>query len=380
MMHLRKKSGGAAAICTAVALSLIAPRLFAQGYTVTDLGTLGGTSGTYAYGINDSGEVVGYSYTTSGAQRAFLYNNGTMQNLGALSGATGLSEAQGINSSGAVVGTMVNSTGTLRAFLYENGTVHDLGSLGGAAGESEGYAINGSFEVVGDSSIASGGSHPFLYNNTMQDLGSLSTRSPNGALGINDSGEVVGYSYTASGVERAFLYNGTMQDLGSLGGADGGSCAYGINNGGEVVGVSDTSSDGSHAFLYKNGTMQDLGTLIGVTGFSEAEGINNSGEVVGWSDTTHTAQSGVQDAFVDMNGKMTDLNIYLPQFTGIHLDNATGVNDEGQIIVNGTDNGQDCAFLLTPNEAPGSAPDTGATLVLLLGSVAGLSGWSAWRR
>ena len=38
-----------------------------------DLGTLGGGS-SYAYGINDSGEIVGYSYLANGGQSAFLYD------------------------------------------------------------------------------------------------------------------------------------------------------------------------------------------------------------------------------------------------------------------------------------------------------------------
>src|SRR5215207_10175943 len=51
-----------------------------------DLGTLGGTN-SYAYGINDSGQVVGYSDTANSGPHAFLYDstNG-MKDLGTLGG------------------------------------------------------------------------------------------------------------------------------------------------------------------------------------------------------------------------------------------------------------------------------------------------------
>ena len=72
--------------------------------TVTDLGTLGGTSSS-AYGINAAGQVVGQSYTAAGpSYHAFItgLNGVGMTDLGAL-GRYG-SSATGINDAGQVVG------------------------------------------------------------------------------------------------------------------------------------------------------------------------------------------------------------------------------------------------------------------------------------
>jgi probable HAF family extracellular repeat protein len=73
---------------------------------MTDLGTLGGSS--YAYGINDSGTIVGYSWTPNGDHpHAFVYLNGVMIDLNSLipSGAGWeLLEAYGINNTGQIVG------------------------------------------------------------------------------------------------------------------------------------------------------------------------------------------------------------------------------------------------------------------------------------
>ena len=63
-------------------------RLLTASYTITDLGTLGGVAYDYsvATGINDSGQVVGYSYNANGLDHAFLYSGGVMQDLGTLGG------------------------------------------------------------------------------------------------------------------------------------------------------------------------------------------------------------------------------------------------------------------------------------------------------
>lgn len=67
-------------------------------WTVTDLGGFGG-SATVAYGVNNAGQVVGYSNTTRDkASHAFLWQNGKMQDLGTESGSTN-SLANSINNS-----------------------------------------------------------------------------------------------------------------------------------------------------------------------------------------------------------------------------------------------------------------------------------------
>src|SRR6516225_7284699 len=65
-------------------------------YTVTDLGTLGGSLGAEAFGINNHGQVVGYSWAAGNTSiDPFLYSGGTMIDLGSFGG--GLGEALAIN-------------------------------------------------------------------------------------------------------------------------------------------------------------------------------------------------------------------------------------------------------------------------------------------
>jgi probable HAF family extracellular repeat protein len=76
---------------------------------MTDLGTLGG-SNSYAYGINDAGQAVGWSYTTrSGEYHAFVTVSGVMTDLNSLLDQADaanweLEWATAINDAGQIVG------------------------------------------------------------------------------------------------------------------------------------------------------------------------------------------------------------------------------------------------------------------------------------
>jgi probable HAF family extracellular repeat protein len=322
-------------------------------YSITDLGTLSGPSGaSYAYGINDSGQAVGYSNTVGGQAHAFRYNGTPMQDLGTLGGS--MSQANAINSFGQVAGNSTTAGDQVyHAFLYDGVQMEDLGTIGPT--NSWGTGINDSAQVVGyyHSSII-GDDHPFLYDGTtMYDIGSLGASSGDGrANGINSSGQVVGWSMTVDGQVHAFLYDGTvMHDLGTLGSSI--SQARAINDSGQVVGYSYTPSGVYHAFLDDGAGMQDLGTLAGGNFNSSADSINSAGQVVGVSQTLIGPMT-VDHAFLYDGAGIHDLNDMIPSGTGWTLVHATGINTQGQIVGWGDINDHPHAYLLTPLDSPGA--------------------------
>lgn len=242
-------------------------------------------NGGQACDINDAGVIVG-GYIAGDFQhavRAYLYSNGQTQDLGTLPGGT-TSSANGINSSGQVVGYSDTTGGANHAFLYSGAQMQDLGTLPGGMA-SGAYGINNGGQVVGYSYTASGPQHAFLYSGgQMQDLGTLPGGSTSLAYGIDIGGQIVGSSDTTGSADHAFLYSGgQMQDLGTL--PDGTeSHAFGINSSGQVVGWSKTTGGADHAFLYSGGNMIDLNSVIASLGWTlyRAEGINDTGQIVGY--------------------------------------------------------------------------------------------------
>jgi probable HAF family extracellular repeat protein len=306
-------------------------------YTITNLGSLGGTFSVPA-AVNNHGAVVGFSTTANNvASHAFLYSHGRMTDLGTLGGTT--SDATDINDRGVVVGFSNVAPGNKQvdAFLDQGGKLKDLGPVNPALADGGLVSINAEGDISG---ISVGGYDALIHRHgTNIDLGSLAGL---GSISrdLNDSGQVVGLSATAmlraansssepTVIFHSFLYShGKMSDLGTLGGTD--SVANSINDRGEVVGLSDTTNNAAtHAFGYSHGRMTDLGTLGGRD--SVAAAINEQGVVVGASLTSSSTLHG----FIDQRGRMADLNSLIPPESGFVITNAEDINDRGQIVAQG---------------------------------------------
>ncbi|MFG0328306.1 MAG: hypothetical protein ACF8PN_00260 [Phycisphaerales bacterium] len=161
-----------------------------------DMGTLGGFS-TEPYAINNSGVIVGQSWTSGGQQHAFVLENGVMTDLGTLGGRD--SRATDINESGLVVGGAQSPTSPELAVRWDGGQMFVLGTLGG--NQSNANGVNNRGEIVGFSTDVRHYAHMFYWRDGVM-YNPVDHIPPGGgwggranALDINDAGQFVGTMY-----------------------------------------------------------------------------------------------------------------------------------------------------------------------------------------
>jgi probable HAF family extracellular repeat protein len=289
---------------------------------ITDLGTLEGGHESLAFGVNSKGQVVGMSFNTTPdpfclfapgfcttQTRAFLWQNGKMQDLGTLGGPDGLaiainerSQVAGFSYTNHIPNPVADNCGvnppTVDPFLWEQGKgFTDLGGLGGTCGAPN--ALNNAGQVVGYSDLAGDVVfRPALWDRgKVTDLGTFLGPGPPSygiANSINDGGEIVGWADNQKSDFAALWKDGAIRNLGAVAG-DGGAHANSINSQGQVVG---TSGSDAHAFLWEDGgPIIDLNTLVASTSgmhLTDALFINDGGEIA----ATGLLANGDQHAFV----------------------------------------------------------------------------------
>ena len=250
---------------------------FYDGNAVTDLASLVGTA-SVATAINEAGAVAGTFTTASGEAHAFIYRNGSIVDIGA-----GTS-AYGINDSGDVVGFSARTV-PHQAFVYRDGVITELGGLGTGI-ISIAYDINAAGQVVGESNLVfdrSAPTHPFLVDHgAMHDLGAPRGARMNAAQAINDAGVIAGHSAARDGAMHAFVVeDGVMRDAGTFG--EPSLEVTGINEYGQFTGFFYRAATQHHVgFVYRDGALHELSTLLDpATGWAieDAYGINDAGQI-----------------------------------------------------------------------------------------------------
>jgi probable HAF family extracellular repeat protein len=175
---------------------------FARGCTnPQNIGQFGGNY-TFVEGINASGQMTGYSQltTVSPDQRAYLWTNGTMLNLGTCRNTTS-SGGLGLNDSGHVVGFCSTNQTMFSGFYYDGTEMIRIGTLGGKKSVAE--AINNADVIVGRSQINSRTYHAFVLDrgadvHKLHDLQEMLDSSGSGwvldeAIDINDAGQILAH-------------------------------------------------------------------------------------------------------------------------------------------------------------------------------------------
>lgn len=343
-----------------------------------DLGTLPGGPSSLSTWISPNGLISGISENGKldplipgfPQLHAVMWRNGRITDLGTFDGAYE-SVANAVNSRGQVAGTALNSIPDAdsmvglgyqtRAFLWENGSLFDLGTLG-AGTDAQAALINDRGQVVGWSYTSSEHSdtcaavygfplatNSFVWERQsgMVDLGSLGGTCTV-AMGLNDRGQVVGQSWSAGGsTGHAFYWDRAhgMLDLATLGGDF--ASAHAINNAGDAVGGSYLAGNVLiDATLWRGNSAIDLGTVDGDQ-CSYALSINARRQVVGISGTENCDSPR---AFLwEEGGPMVDLNELVVAGADVQVAFAYTINDRGEVAGLGfLPNGDERAVLLIP--------------------------------
>lgn len=310
----------------------------------------------YPTSINERGELAGYATNQSGEVAPWSYTFPWGSKWGAVFPGTNQQSSLSLNTRGVMVGYFNDPSGTTpifpRAYLQDRRLVAlncPEGCPSQATSINEASIKAGVVWTLPDSNNRRHGQatkwdatnrHQFLTGLPPQWTDSF-------ANDININGDVVGWGGTMNnrgGFDNKYAYiwsNGTFRDIGNLGYEW--TLAAALNDKGMVVGHGYTQDFELHAFLWNKTTIRDLGTLEGHIE-SVAYCINSRGDLIGGY--SKPSEDEPPSAVVWYRGRIYDLND--PQVTerqpGRAFTKVVGVNDDGQLAVQGMENGMERAY------------------------------------
>ena len=266
-------------------------------YTVIDIGTLPGGTFSQAFGINNNGDVVGFSTLNSDtALHAFLWRKGVMTDLSTLAPTDTLpySLAYSINDKDEVVGLSETSIPDAEnvcgdslvclPVLWRGGAITALPTLGGTNGKAS--VINNRGQVAGtaengeiDPNCQTPVFKPAVWEKgqvrSLPTAPFLNGFMESGSVPMNEKGQVVGVAITCdfSAGRNLLWHKNLVTDMGIFG-------AGSINNKGQATGTYGSDTGLNRGFIWQNGEASDLGSLPGYPQV-HGNGINDRGQIAG---------------------------------------------------------------------------------------------------
>jgi probable HAF family extracellular repeat protein len=285
-----------------------------------------GTADTWPTGLNDRGQVAGFSYTPGqgdGNQRQSWMWRPTI-----LNSATGVLHG---TSGSAVTFPLITIIPFGTASEY-NQQINNKGMIS-ASGIS--YRA-----LVWTPAVPNGKSGTWVYD-------SNHAAAPSA---INDAGQITGVSCESTVWNGPYLHSGAFPLLDSdvltsslwIPPTSGQCVGYGaaINSKGHLAISAASAANGIRAYLYRNAVVTDISTGLS----SHVLGINSLDQVVGYADTD------TRRAYLFQAGTALDLNTLNDSTGGLLLKQAIAINIAGQILATGVyPGGTGATILLTPN-------------------------------
>jgi probable HAF family extracellular repeat protein len=341
-----------AAIGTWIAVAAVARAESPPTYRATELGNLGGNGEVFttALGLNNQGDVVGYS-ATPGTAHAFLWSNGEMTDIGAAGDLANTTIARDVNRLDWVIGELIPPDYKHRAFVWQNGAIRRLPPL---EGDNRAFAlqINNANVIVGwswDGALQGARicerptvwipipNEPGRYRATGIDL--PGEHRCGNALDINDNGTVIG-TYPAGDSTRSFIARSGKAERLPLSGvaalnADDQVLGWIINNITEVV----------NTVIWADGVTRN----IGITGVA----FNNKGHVVGYFKQSSTPALWMNGAAFDLRSRIVSVDPQTSCVGQMLFELPRAINGRGQVVGAGSCMDADghsrmIAILLTP--------------------------------
>jgi probable HAF family extracellular repeat protein len=238
-----------------------------------------GAATTWAFGINNCGDVVGFYFDANGNQHGFLFNKKDGFKTIDVPGAAATS-LFGINDERDVVGGWSDNSGILHGVLIRGEKLVPINFPGGV--DTVAFGINNEGDVVGAYDLGDQSTNiGFVLKKgqftSLQDPNA--TPSQTAAQSIDARGRIVGYYVDPLGIYHGYIFTDGEYSTIDFPGAAVGSTANDINSHGQISGQYFDGPGGNQGYVLVDGKFNTI--IFPNAAVTAPQGINDQGQLAG---------------------------------------------------------------------------------------------------